>query len=96
MFLENGTYSILPINLVHSDIVTSWTAPMRYEPPNTIVVDDSSEYVQYLYNNKKKELRTTHEILAIMLAFEVVFCLTTARSDYFNSYMYTSEILDSI
>ena len=54
MFLENGTYSILPINLVHSDIVTSWTAPMRYEPPNTIVVDDSSEYVQYLYNNKKR------------------------------------------
>ena len=26
---------------------------------------------EYLYNNKKKELRTTHEILAIMLAFEV-------------------------
>ena len=54
MFLENGTYSILPINLVHSDIVTSWTAPMRYEPPNTIVIDGSSEYVQYLYNNKKR------------------------------------------
>ena len=54
MFLENGTYSILPINLVHSDIVTSWTAPMRYEPSNTIVIDGSSEYVQYLYNNKKR------------------------------------------
>jgi hypothetical protein len=52
-------------------MVTSWTAPMRYEPPNTFVIDDSSEYVQYLYNNEKKELRTTHEILAIMLAFEV-------------------------
>ena len=34
--------------------------PMRYELPNTVIIDDSNEFVQYLYNNCKN-LRTRHE-----------------------------------
>ncbi|PWU79945.1 MAG: hypothetical protein DLM72_14670 [Candidatus Nitrosopolaris wilkensis] len=41
---------------------------MRYEPPSTVIIDVSSESVQYLYNNTK-DLRTRHELLAIMLGF---------------------------
>jgi hypothetical protein len=44
---------------------------MNYEPPNTVIVDDSSEFVQFLYNDRK-HLRTRHEVLAIMLAFVLV------------------------
>jgi hypothetical protein len=61
----------LPIELVHSDVVTTDDAPMTYEPPNTVIVDDSSEFVQFLYNDRK-HLRTRHEVLAIMLAFVLV------------------------
>jgi hypothetical protein len=39
---------------------------MNYEPPN-IIVDDSSKFVQILYNDRK-HLRTRHEVLAIMTA----------------------------
>ena len=59
----------LPIKLVRSDIVTIVDVPMNYEPPNT--VDDSSQFVQFLYNDRK-HLRTSHEVLAIMLAFVLV------------------------
>ena len=34
--------------------------PMRYELPNTVIIDDSNEFVQYLYNNCEN-LRTRHE-----------------------------------
>jgi hypothetical protein len=34
-------------------------------------VDDSSEFVQFLYNDRK-DLRTSHEVLAMMLAFVLV------------------------
>ena len=37
--------SILPINLVHSDQVTKWESCMIYEPPSTIIIDDSDEYI---------------------------------------------------
>ena len=60
----------LPIKLVHSDVVTTDEAPMTYEPQNTVIVDDSSEFVQFLYN--EKDLRTSHEVLAVMLAFVLV------------------------
>ena len=58
----------LPIKLVHSDIVSTDDTPMNYEPPNTVIVDDSSEFVQFLYNDRR-DLRNSHEVLAIMLAF---------------------------
>jgi hypothetical protein len=61
----------LPIKLVHSDIVSTDDTPMNYEPPNTVIVDDSNEFVQFLYNDRK-DLRTNHEVLAIMLAFVLV------------------------
>jgi hypothetical protein len=61
----------LPIKLVHSDIVSTDDTPMNYEPPNTVIVDDSNEFVQFLYNDGK-DLRTNHEVLAIMLAFVLV------------------------
>ena len=64
-------YIPLPIKLVHSDIVSTDDAPMNYEPPNTVIVNDSSEFVQFLYNDRK-HLRTRHEVLAIMLAFVLV------------------------
>jgi hypothetical protein len=41
---ENGLHPI-PIKLVHSDIVTTGETPMNYEPPNTVLVDDSSKFV---------------------------------------------------
>jgi hypothetical protein len=40
---------------------------MMYEAPNTIIIDDSNEFVQYLYNDKEDQTR--HEVLAIMLGF---------------------------
>ena len=55
-------YIPLPIKLVHSDIVTTNDAPMSYEPPNTVIVDDSSEFDQFLYNDRK-DLRTGHQVL---------------------------------
>jgi hypothetical protein len=61
---------IAPIKLVHNDIETIYVVPVRYEPPNTVVIDDSSDAVQYLYDNMK-ELRTAHKILAALLAFAV-------------------------
>jgi hypothetical protein len=64
-------YIPLPIKLVHSDIVTSNETPMTYEPPDTVIVDDSCEFVQFLYNDRK-DLRTSHEVLSIMLAFVLV------------------------
>jgi hypothetical protein len=41
---------------------------MTYEAPNTIIMDDSNEFVQYLYNDKE-DLQGRHEVLAIMYAF---------------------------
>jgi hypothetical protein len=61
-------YIPLPIKLVHSDIISTDDAPMTYESPNTVIADDSSEFVQFLYKDRKN-LRTSHEVLAIMLAF---------------------------
>jgi hypothetical protein len=61
-------YAILPIKLVHRENVTDGAHYMMYEAPNTIIIDDSNEYVQYLYNNKE-DLQTRHEVLAIMLGF---------------------------
>jgi hypothetical protein len=60
--------AILPINLVHRDKVTDGAQHMMYEAPNTIIIDDSNEFVQYLYN-EKEDLQTRHEVLAIMLGF---------------------------
>ncbi len=39
---------------------------MMYEAPNTIIIDDSNEFVQYFYNDKE-DLQTRHKVLAIML-----------------------------
>jgi hypothetical protein len=61
---------IPPIKLVHNDIETIYVVPVRYKPPNTVVIDDSSDAVQYLYENMK-EPRTAHKILAALLAFAV-------------------------
>jgi hypothetical protein len=61
---------IPPIKLVHNDIETIYVVPVRYVPPNTVVIDDSNDAVQYLYENMK-ELRTGHKILAALLAFAV-------------------------
>jgi hypothetical protein len=41
---------------------------MMYEAPNTIIIDDSNEFVQYLYSDKE-DVQTRHEVLAIMLGF---------------------------
>ncbi len=35
---------------------------MTYEVPDTVIIDDSNEFVQYLYNDRK-DLRTRHEVL---------------------------------
>ncbi len=43
-------YIPLPIKLIHSDIVTNDEARMSYAYPNTVIVDDSTEFVQYMYN----------------------------------------------
>jgi hypothetical protein len=64
-------YIPLPIKLVRSDILSTEHAPMTYGPPNTVIVNDSSEFVHFLYNDRK-DLRTSHEVLAIMLAFVLV------------------------
>jgi hypothetical protein len=56
--------------LVHNDIETIYVVPVRYEPPNAVVIDDSSDAVQYLYENMK-EPRTALKILAALLAFAV-------------------------
>jgi hypothetical protein len=42
-------YIPLPIKLVDGDIVTTDATPMTYELPNTVIVNDSSEFVQFLY-----------------------------------------------
>jgi hypothetical protein len=60
--------AILPINLVHRDKVTDGPHYMMYEVPNTVIIDDSNEFEQYLYNDKE-DLQTRHEVLAIMLGF---------------------------
>ena len=60
---------IPPIKLVHNNIETI-VVPVRYEPPNTVVIDDSNDTVQYLYDSMK-ELRTAHKILAALLEFAV-------------------------
>jgi hypothetical protein len=59
---------ILPIKLVHREKVAHGALYMMYEAPNAIIIDDSNEYVQYLYNDKE-DLQTRHEVLAIMLGF---------------------------
>jgi hypothetical protein len=41
---------------------------MMYEAPNTVIIDDSNEFVQYLYNDKE-DVQGRHEVLAIMLGF---------------------------
>ena len=60
--------AILPIKLVHREKVAHGALYMMYEAPNAIIIDDSNEYVQYLYNDKE-DLQTRHEVLAIMLGF---------------------------
>jgi hypothetical protein len=74
---------IAPIKLVHNDIETIYVVPIRYEPPNTVVVDDSSYAVQYLYDNMK-ELRTAHKILAGLLAFAVEDMARSAAKKTFD------------
>lgn len=64
-------YIPLPIKLVHSDIISTDDVTMNYEAPNTVIVNDSSEFVQFLYSDRK-DVRTRHEVLAIMLAFVLV------------------------
>jgi hypothetical protein len=64
-------YIPLPIKLVHSDIVTTDDAPLSYAYPNTVIVDVSREFVQYMYSYRN-DLRTRHEVLAIMLTFVLV------------------------
>jgi hypothetical protein len=60
--------AILPIKLVHKEKVAHGDLYMMYEAPNTIIIDDSNEFVQYLYNDKE-DLKTRHGVLAIMLGF---------------------------
>jgi hypothetical protein len=60
--------AILPIKLVHKEKVAHRALYMMYKAPNTIVIDDSNEFVQYLYDDKE-DLQTRHEVLAIMLGF---------------------------
>ena len=60
--------STLSIKLVHKEKVADGDHYMMYEAPNTIIIDDSNEFVKYLYNHKK-DLQTRHEVLAIMLGF---------------------------
>ena len=60
--------AILPIKLVHKEKIAHGALYMMYEAPNTIIIDDSNEYVQYLYNDKE-DLEARHEVLAIMLGF---------------------------
>jgi hypothetical protein len=60
--------AILPIKLVHKEKVDHGDLYMMYEAPNTIIIDDSNEFVQYLYNDKE-DLQGRHEVLAIMLGF---------------------------
>ena len=60
--------AILPIKLVHKEKVAHGDLYMTYEAPNTIIIDDSNEFVQYLYNDKE-DLQGRREVLAIMLGF---------------------------
>jgi hypothetical protein len=60
--------AILPIKLVHKEKIAHGALYMMYEAPNTIIIDDSNEFVQYLYNDME-DLQTRHEVLAIMLGF---------------------------
>jgi hypothetical protein len=60
--------AILPIKLVHKEKAAHGALYMMYEAPNTIIIDDSNEFVQYLYNDNE-DLQTRHEVLAIMLGF---------------------------
>ena len=80
----NMDYIPLPIKLVHSDVVITDDTPMNYKPPNTVIVDDSSEFVQFLYNDRK-DLRTSHEVLAIMLAFVLVEMMQSSTAIKPNS-----------
>ncbi len=73
-------YIPLPIKLVHSDMISTDDAPMSYEPPNTVVVDDFSEFLQFLYNDRKHH-RTRHEVLAIMFAFVLVEMMRSSKPD---------------
>lgn len=75
---------IAPIKLVHNDMETIYEVPVRYEPPNTVVIDDSSYSVQYLYDNMK-ELRTAHKILAALLAFAVEDMARSAAKKTFDA-----------
>jgi hypothetical protein len=57
---------------------------MTYEAPNTVIIDDSNEFVQYLYNDKE-DIQTRHEVLAIMLGFlleEIARIVTTKPFDF--------------
>ena len=60
--------AILPIKLVHKEKIAHGAIYMMYKAANTIIIDDSNEFVPYLYNDKE-DLETRHEVLAIMLAF---------------------------
>jgi hypothetical protein len=60
--------AIVPIKLVHKENVAHGDLYMMYEAPNTVIIDDSNEFVQYLYNDKE-DPQTRHEVLAIMLGF---------------------------
>lgn len=62
---------VLPVRLIHSNQVSSLGLDMRYEPPNTFIIDDTSEYVQYIFDNTKS-LQARHGMLATMLAFTLV------------------------
>ena len=61
---------------------------MVYEAPNTVIIDDSNEFVQYLYNDKK-DLRTRHEVLAIMIGFvleEMTQVIATKLFDFKDAF----------
>jgi hypothetical protein len=77
--------AILPIKLVHKEKVTAGAHYMMYEAPNTVNIDDSNEFVQYLYNDKD-DLQTRHEVLAIMLGFllESMTLVIATKSFDFN------------
>ena len=42
---------------------------MMYEAPNTVMIDDLNEFVQYPYNDKE-DLQTRQEVLACILVVE--------------------------
>jgi hypothetical protein len=49
---KSNLEAILLIKLVHKEKVADSALYIMYEAPNTVIIDDSNEFVQYLYDNK--------------------------------------------